>query len=505
MIDLTTVEILGGPATSDRAGHPLSALYTADRLTFHGKGLHRLYCEYIIVECIQALGKGYRPQADVASIFYYTDPEYADIEYFKKLRIAMRTIITAYEAWAAKGTCIVPEEWRSIWTDEEGRLRYASPPRVYDADDIDMWWAACLCSIGCTVHRNTGQVDMWDGREQSSFHLNWWFQQIGYSPSTDWGRCGKLILAAAEAAIKGGLISIPVSVRVDNNDSTFNIFDTITAEISTTLQAAYSRPATVAQQELQKNYHVASEYEPAGEFIAGVILTFLGKLFISIFCAFATGGGPWLVIWLTTALSQWSARDIGGLRQGQTCFGTGRHFHEKDKCRLKFLDTTCLTSAGSEHSRVLGVIIAAAGWGISRTAFSFVPQTRQLLTITEWDSTLGFTIGNTLLISVCFIGLLTMSYQTPKSQAQRYFLYRMGLEWGNAILAIFVAIVPVVMIKRVHTRWMLLAELAAWIIDAITTLFVVGTYPDCITAWHSVWVLVPALLSALAGVMGCWN
>lgn len=172
-----------------------------------------------------------------------------------------------------------------------------------------------------------------------------------------------MILAAAEAAIKGGLISIPVSVSIDNNDTTFNIFDTIAAEISSTLQAAYSRPSSLAQQELQKNYQVTSEYEPAGELIAGVILTFLGKLFICIFCAFATGGGPWLVFWLTTALSRWSARDIGGLRQGRTCFGTGKQLHEKDKCRLKFLDTTCVASAGSEHSRVLGVIVAAARGG----------------------------------------------------------------------------------------------------------------------------------------------
>ena len=499
------MEILGGPATSDRGDHPVSALYTVDRYTLHGKGLHRYYCEYIIVECIHALGEGYRSYADIASIFYYTDPEYADLNYFKKLRIVMRTIITVYEARAARGTCIVPEEWRSIWTDEDGRLRDVSPPRVYDMDDIYMWWAACLCSIGCTVYRNPGDVDVWNGREQSSFHLSWWFEQVGYSPSTDWSRCGKLILAATEAAIKGGLISIPVSVRVDHNDSTFNIFETITAEVSSTLQAAYSRPSTLAQQELQKNFNIISEYEPAGEFIAGVLLTFLGKLFISIFCAFATGGGPWLVIWLTTALSQWSARDIGGLRQGRTCFGTGRHLHEKDKCRLKFLDTTCVTSAGSEHSRVLGVIVAAVGWGIGRAAFSFIPQARELLTITEWDSTLGFTIGNALLISVCFIGLLTMSYQQPKSKAQRYFLYRIGLEWGIAIMAVTVGIMPVVMINNLHTRWMLLAELAAWIIDVITTLFVVGTYPDCITTWHSVWVLVPALLSALAGVLSCWN
>jgi hypothetical protein len=54
----------------------------------------------------------------------------------------MRTIIVVYEAYAARGTSIVPEEYRSIWTDEEGHVRDLSPPRVYDADDIHMWSCA---------------------------------------------------------------------------------------------------------------------------------------------------------------------------------------------------------------------------------------------------------------------------------------------------------------------------------------------------------------------------
>lgn len=53
-IDSTVVEILGGPATSDRWGHPIFELYTVDRFTLYGKG--RIYCETIIIECTHALG-----------------------------------------------------------------------------------------------------------------------------------------------------------------------------------------------------------------------------------------------------------------------------------------------------------------------------------------------------------------------------------------------------------------------------------------------------------------
>jgi hypothetical protein len=109
------------------------------------------------------------------------------------------------------------------------------------------------------------------------------------------------------------------------------------------------------------------------------------------------------------------------------------------------------------------------------------------------------------LISVCFIGLLTISYRTPKKQHEKYFLYRIGLEWGIAIVAVAGGITPIVVTRNVRTGWMLVDELIAWIIDAITTLFIIGTYPDCISAWHSVWVLVPALLSEIAGTLACWN
>jgi hypothetical protein len=86
-IDLATVDILGGPATSDRRGHPVSGLYTVDRFTLYGKGLHRVYCEFIIMQCIYALGDGYRPYADLEStLFCNTDPDSADLNYFKKLR-----------------------------------------------------------------------------------------------------------------------------------------------------------------------------------------------------------------------------------------------------------------------------------------------------------------------------------------------------------------------------------------------------------------------------------
>jgi hypothetical protein len=437
VIDLAAVEILGGPATSDRWGHPVFGLYTVDRITLYGKGLHRVYCEFIIMQCIHALGDGYRPYADLEStLFCNIDPDSADLNYFKKLRIAMRTIIAVYEAHAARGTSIVPEEYRSIWTDEEGHVRDLSPPRVYDVDDIHMWSCACMASIGHTLPPRP-HVDVWDGLNMYSSHLTWWFEQVGYSPSTDWNRCGNLIFAASEAAIKGGLISVPISVRV-RRDSGFDTIDAINAAISSTVQE-YSEASTAGQQELHGEFHVTSEYEPAGEFIAGVIVTVLGKLVVSIFCAFATGGGPWLVIWLTTALSsQWYPRDFGGLRGGRTCLGTGRHVHDKEKCRLKFLDTACVTSAGSEHSRVLGVILAAVGWGIGRASYSFIPQTSVLLTITEWDSTVGFAVGNASLISVCFIGLLTISYRPPKNQEQKYFLYRIGLEWGIAIVAVAV-------------------------------------------------------------------
>jgi hypothetical protein len=321
-----------------------------------------------------------------------------------------------------------------------------------------------------------------------SDHLTWWFEQVGYSPLTDWSR----------------LISVPISVRV-RPESLDGLDSAIDAAISSTVQE-YSEASTAGQQVLHGELHVTSEYEPAGEFIAGVIVTVLGKLVVSIFCTIITGGGPWLVIWLTTALtSQWYPRDFGGLRGGRTCVGTGRHVHDKEKCRLKFLDTACVTSAGSEHSRILGVILAAVGWGIGRASYSFIPQISVLLTITEWDSTVGFAVGNASLIGVCLIGLLTISYQTPKKRQEKYFLYRIGLEWGVAIVAIAVGITPVVVTRNVRTGWMLVDELIAWIIDAITTLFVVGTYPDCISAWHSVWVLVPALLSGMAGALACWN
>jgi hypothetical protein len=150
-----------------------------------------------------------------------------------------------------------------------------------------------------------------------SYHLTWWFEQVGYSPLTDWSRCGNLILAESEAAIKGGLISIPISVTV-RPKSLDGLDNAIDAAISSTVQE-YSEASTAGQQVSHGELHVTSEYEPAGEFIVGVIVTVLGKLVVSIFCTFATGGGPWLVIWLTTALtSQWYPCDFGRLRGGRT-------------------------------------------------------------------------------------------------------------------------------------------------------------------------------------------
>src|SRR5437773_1047123 len=81
--------------------------------------------------------------------------------------------------------------------------------------------------------------------------------------------------------------------------------------------------------------HIAPEIEPAGELIAGVMLTLAGKLVISVFCAFATGGGPWVVTWLATALSRWSGRDIGSLRQASKCKGAGVHVHVGNECKIR--------------------------------------------------------------------------------------------------------------------------------------------------------------------------
>src|SRR5439155_14415308 len=117
--------------------------------------------------------------------------------------------------------------------------------------------------------------------------------------------------------------------------------------------------------------HVVSEIEPAGELIAGVMLTFVGKFIISVFGAFATGGGPWVVTWLTTAMSKWSGRDIGSMRQARKCKGAGVHLHIGNECKIRLLSTTCISSTGSEHSRVLGVIVIIFGWFLARMLYIY--------------------------------------------------------------------------------------------------------------------------------------
>jgi len=246
------------------------------------------------------------------------------------------------------------------------------------------------------------------------------------------------------------------------------------------------------------------EVEPASELIAGVTLLFVGKIAISVFCALVTGGGPWLVAWLTTALSRWSVRDLGGMRQGRWCNGAGYHVHTGD-CRLRFLSTTCLTSGGSDHSRILGVLTALCGWSMARIVYGQFPRVRLLLETESWANTNGFAVNATSLAFVCTIALMTISYKPPRTSKQRYYIYRIALEWGFAILAVCVSMLPVMIAGEVRTAWMLLAEVAAWIIDGGMTLRVIGTYPNSITTWHSIWVLVPALLSAMGGIFGCWT
>jgi hypothetical protein len=235
------------------------------------------------------------------------------------------------------------------------------------------------------------------------------------------------------------------------------------------------------------------------------MLTLVGKLVISVFCAFATGGGPWVVTWLTTALSRWSGRDIGALRQAKKCNGAGVHIHMGNECKIRLLNTTCLSSAGSEHSRVLGVIAVVCGWVLARILYIYCPEAQQLLAIRDWDSTAGFIVEVGVLLLVCAVGLLTMPYTFPKHPGQRYFIWRMMTEWGIAIVALVSVLTPVVVFRDLSTRWMILTEIAAWTIDFVMTLVVIGTYPDSISPWHSVWVLVPALLSTIGGRFGCWQ
>jgi hypothetical protein len=329
-----------------------------------------------------------------------------------------------------------------------------------------------------------------DGVEHNLNDVHWFFEILGYSPTTWWHYWGRLVLAFSEAALKGGMMS--VSVVLESDGGMAGALDAFVESITGTIASS-------------QKLSVVRELESPSELIAGVVLTLLGKAVLGCACAYATGGGPWLVIWLSTALSRWTARDIGSMRRGGNCGAAGVHIHAGHECRIRLLDTTCLSSAGSEHSRVLEVFMALVGWIIARVVYNYYPEAQGFLVVQEWECTTGFVVGSMLLIMVCAIGLLTMRYTLPKHPLQRYFFWRMIIEWVLAILAIASVFSPVMILRTTKSRWMISAEIAAWIIDLVTTVFVIGTYPDCISPWHSVWVLVPALLSALGGLFGCWQ
>jgi hypothetical protein len=490
-ISISSVEVYGPPATSVRSGVWMNGLFTADRITLYGEGLHRGACEFAIAGLIHELREGYYPYANIIALF--GNDTAASPEVFGKLRIAMRALIALYEAEASVATVTVPEEWRSIWTDENGSMRRdISRPWRYRRNEIESWAAACLISAGGSVRRiPDGNIAYnLQGQEYTLNDVHWFFESVGYSPTTWWHYWGKFVLAFSEAALKGGIMSASVALQTDG--SMVGALESFADSITKTFDRNAPLPTIVC------------DIEPASELIAGVTLTFTAKLVLSVFCAYATAGGPWLVIWLTTALSRWSMRDFGSMRQGGTCGGAGTHIHINNECRVRLLNTTCISSAGSEHSRVLGVVMTLVGWVVARCLYSYYPEARTLLVVGDWDSTTGFMVGNVALIMVCGIGLLTMRYTLPKFPRQQYFLWRMILEWILAALAIGSVFVPAMVLRTTTTRWMITAELAAWTIDFFMTTFVIGTYPDCITPWHSVWVLVPALLSAIGGMFGCW-
>ena len=490
-VELDVIEVQGKPATNKRNGNYQHALYTADRLTLYGDGFHRAVCEFIITETVHGLREGYYPYAQVTALFG-VDDEPVSPDIFREISKAMRAIIAVYEAEECWGPFVVPEEGRSVWTNEHGLLiNDVSRPWRYTREDMNAWAASCLWAAGGSVRKTADEsvIFMWKGCQHDMECVHWWFQRVGYSPTTDWQSWAKIVLAASESATKGGLISAkgPFLEKRDRHFSSLDLF--VRAILNAT----------------QVDFRVFYDVEPASECIAGVTLTFLAKLVISLFCTFVTAGGPWLVIWLTTLLTRWSIRDIGTLRQGAKCSGRGYHLHSQGKCLIKFLQTPCITSAGSEHSRVYGLLAAAAGWGLANALYLAFPNFRGLVAVQQWDASLGFAMGNALLVGACLVGLLTMSYKLPKHPYQRYFWWRMGLEWILAIGAIVAGMTPAMVIGEVNTRWMLTAEGVAWLIDGFVTLFVIGTYPDCITSWHSVWVLVPALLSLIGGTFGYFN
>jgi hypothetical protein len=491
-VSFTAVEVYGQSLSAMGTGDFPVDLGTADSITLYGKGLHQAICSFAIRQVISRFKIGHdRTHVLISTMHDIENDKYPDL--LHKLCSSMKAIISLYEACSIQGNVIVPDTWRSLWTDEFGHLRIISRPWLYNRDDIESWAGASVIAGGGQASRVSGQgvIIKWRGKEHSINDVHWWFEHVGYSPATNWIHPAMLVLAAAESAKNGGLLRANVAFTIETHGLGFDYNDhrTLTAAI---------------KEVLAEDFRVIREVEPAGELVAGVLVLLIGKLAISTFCTFLTGGGPWLVVWLTTALSRWSTRDLGGMRQSQHCNGAGYHVHTNRECRLRFLFSTCLTSAGSEHSRVLGVITALCGWAMARIAYSLLPGARQLLEIDEWAMVNGFTICVASLIVVCAIGLVTISYKQPRTPQQRYYIWRIALEWGFAALAILTSMVPAIISADITTPWILLAEIAAWVIDAGMTLRVIGTYPNSITSWHSVWVLVPAILSIIGGVFGCW-